>query len=139
MRPNGRARGNLRACGTGKLRGAKAQKPDRTATRIFYDARFLLRDASRSGGMSYLLQVKLHGRWVTVLAVEARSHVEAFGQATLRLPIEYYDKPVRLEQVEGEQSPPAGDRTSGARRGATDAPAGTASARHEAVPEGEVD
>ena len=62
-------------------------------------------------GMSYLLQVKLRERWVTVLDVDARSHVEAFGQAILRLPIEHYDKPVRLEQVELEQSPSEEDRT----------------------------
>jgi len=68
--------------------------------------------------MSYLLQVKLQERWVTVLDVDARSHVEAFGQAILRLPIEHYDKPVRLEQVEPEQTVSRGDRSSSTSRAA---------------------
>ena len=58
--------------------------------------------------MRYLLQVKLHGQWVTVVEMEGASHVEAFGNAAMNLPIEHYDKPIRLEQVDSERRPSEG-------------------------------
>lgn len=47
-----------------------------------------------------MLFVKIDGEWQAVRTLDADSHREAFREAMATLPPKYYDKPIKLEQVD---------------------------------------
>jgi hypothetical protein len=54
--------------------------------------------------MTYQLYVKVDRRWERISDITAKSHAEALRQAISRLKPEHYDKPIRLEQADTDDT-----------------------------------
>ena len=51
---------------------------------------------------TYVLYVKVDGQWQRAGAIHAKDHAAALRRAIAQLKPEHYDKPIRVEQEEGQ-------------------------------------